>query len=76
MARLVTLALTVSTLALAALAAQAQKPTHDYPVQPIPFTAVHLDDEFWAPRIETNRKVTIPAAFQQCDAEQDRIYVL
>ena len=22
---------------------------------------------FWAPRIETNRKVTIPAAFQQCE---------
>jgi DUF1680 family protein len=41
--------------------------THDYPVQPIPFTAVHLDDVFWAPRIETNRKVTIPAAFQQCE---------
>jgi DUF1680 family protein len=54
-------------MALAALAARAQKPTHDYPVQPIPFTAVHLDDEFWAPRIETNRKVTIPAAFQQCE---------
>ncbi len=67
MARLVTLALTLSTMALAALAARAQKPTHDYPVQPIPFTAVHLDDEFWAPRIETNRKVTIPAAFQQCE---------
>ncbi len=39
----------------------------DYPVQPVPFTAVHLDDEFWAPRIETNRTVTIPAAFQQCE---------
>src|SRR4030095_15668737 len=33
----------------------------------IPFTDVHLDDEFWAPRIETNRRVTIPAAFQQCE---------
>jgi DUF1680 family protein len=60
-------ALTIATCALAALAAHAQKPTHDYPVQPVPFTAVHLDDVFWAPRIETNRKVTIPAAFQQCE---------
>src|SRR5690349_10576308 len=44
--------------------AQAQ---HDYPVQPVPFTAVKLTDVFWAPRIETNRRVTIPAAFQKCD---------
>jgi uncharacterized protein len=39
----------------------------DYPVQPVPFTKVKLTDVFWAPRIETNRKVTIPAAFQKCD---------
>ncbi|HSL23947.1 MAG TPA: beta-L-arabinofuranosidase domain-containing protein [Vicinamibacterales bacterium] len=39
----------------------------DYPVQPVPFTDVHLDDQFWAPRIETNRRVTIPFAFQQCE---------
>jgi DUF1680 family protein len=40
----------------------------DYPVQPVPFTAVHLDDAFWAPRLETNRAVTIPYAFGQCKA--------
>ena len=45
----------------------AARPSHDYPVQPVPFTAVHLTDVFWAPRIETNRTVTIPAAFQQCE---------
>jgi DUF1680 family protein len=39
----------------------------DYPFKPVPFTAVHLNDVFWAPRIETNRKVTIPFAFQQCE---------
>src|SRR6516162_7244694 len=40
---------------------------HDYPVKPVPFTAVHLNDVFWAPRIETNRLVTIPFAFEQCE---------
>lgn len=40
----------------------------DYPVQPVPFTRVHLADVFWAPRIETNRTASIPAAFQQCEA--------
>lgn len=42
-------------------------PRRDYPIQPVPFTAVHLNDIFWAPRIETNRTATIPAAFKQCE---------
>src|SRR5438477_480067 len=42
-------------------------PAHDYPVKPVPFTSVHLTDTFWAPRIETNRLVTIPFAFEQCE---------
>jgi len=42
-------------------------PRSDYPVQPVPFTDVHLDDLFWAPRIETNRTETIPFAFKQCE---------
>ena len=36
---------------------------HDYPVRPVPFTAVQVTDQFWAPRIEINRTVTIPFAF-------------
>lgn len=31
---------------------------------PVPFTAVTLDDPFWAPRQEVNRKVTIPHMYQ------------
>src|SRR5271166_1857751 len=37
----------------------------DYPVKPVPFTAVHVTDGFWAPRIEINRTVTIPFAFRK-----------
>src|SRR5579859_7603724 len=37
------------------------------PVKPVPLTAFHLNDVFWAPRIETNRTVTIPFAFEQCE---------
>jgi len=40
---------------------------HDYPYRLVPFTAVHLDDLFWAPRLETNRIVTIPYAFGKCE---------
>jgi DUF1680 family protein len=45
----------------------AAQPARDYPVKPVPFTAVHFNDVFWAPRIETNRTVTIPFAFQKCE---------
>ncbi len=51
----------------AAALAMALSQEHDYAIKPVPFTAVHLDDEFWAPHIETNRKVTIPFAFQKCE---------
>ena len=59
-------ALGVGTLMLLSLALQAQKRPR-LSGQPVPFTAVRLTDVFWAPRIETNRKVTIPAAFQKCE---------
>ena len=45
----------------------------DYPVKPVPFTAVHFNDVFWAPRIEINRTVTIPFAFEKCE-ETKRVY--
>jgi len=35
---------------------------------PIPFTSVIFDDKFWAPRLETNRIVTIPHIYKQCEA--------
>src|SRR5204863_3353331 len=37
------------------LQALSAPPGRDYPVQPVPFTSVHLTDVVWAPRIETNR---------------------
>src|SRR5437870_9660160 len=49
------------------LQALSAPPGRDYPVQPVPFTSVHLTDVFWAPRIETNRTETIPFAFEQCE---------
>ena len=40
--------------------------SHDYPIEPVPFTMVTLNDAFWSPRMETNRKVTIPYAYEKC----------
>jgi len=39
----------------------------DYPIKPVLFTKVKLTDNFWLPKIETNRTVTIPASFARCE---------
>ena len=59
--------------ATAAATAAAPVAPRDYPVKPVPFTAVHFTDAFWLPRIETNRTVSIPFAFEKCE-ESKRIY--
>ena len=43
------------------------EPIRDYPIQPVPFTQVSIQDEFWKPRIETVIKVTIPYDFEKCE---------
>lgn len=39
----------------------------DYPVQGIPFNKVSINDNFWLPKIEINRTVTIPTSFKKCE---------
>ena len=56
---------TVLSLLVYPSAASAQ--LKGYPITPVPFTAVAVKDAFWSPRIETNRIVTIPYAFKQCE---------
>src|SRR6478736_10572773 len=48
--------------------ASAYAQTKNYKIVPVPFTQVHLSDNFWLPRIETNRTVTIPASFERCES--------
>jgi len=60
------MAVCVSVMMLSGLSCQKQTRT-DYPYQPVTFTSVHFNDNFWLPRLETNRKVTIPFALEQCE---------
>jgi len=62
-----------AALGLFAAAAAAGTASRDYPVKPVPFTAVHFTDAFWLPRIETNRTVSVPFAFEKCE-ETKRVY--
>ncbi len=40
----------------------------DYPIQPISFTQVQLNDDFWAPRLQTHQQKTIKYTLEQCEA--------
>jgi DUF1680 family protein len=55
----------ISTALLAASAMAS-----DYPVMPVPFTAVHVTGGFWQPRQEINRTVTVPFALRQLEEAQ------
>ncbi len=55
-----------SLLVILMTAGCARKPA-DYPIKPVPFTEVTVNDAFWGARIETNRAVTIPHAFKKCE---------
>lgn len=57
------IAILSSTVAAACLAAG----NRDYPLTPVPFTAVQVQDDFWFPRIETNRRVTLKTDFRKCE---------
>lgn len=49
-----------------------KKAPKDYQIKPVAFTEVKITDSFWLPRMETNRKVTIPFAFKKSE-ESGRI---
>ena len=38
-----------------------------YKLTPVPFTAVRINDSFWAPRIEINRTATIPHIYHKLE---------
>jgi DUF1680 family protein len=58
----------LATLMMCASSSHGQEPQDKLDtIKPVPFTAVHLDDVFWTPRIETNRAVTIPYTFGKCE---------
>ena len=52
---------------LAFLLATAAFAGEDYPIQPVPFTAVQVRSAFWTPRLETNRQTTVWYDFKRCE---------
>jgi DUF1680 family protein len=58
--------MTVFTLAAIFTSVGAESPKHRVLTE-VPFTAVKFQDEFWAPRLETNRVQSLPHNFQWCE---------
>jgi len=46
---------------------KSDKAQKDYPIKPVDFSKVKIHDTFWNPRMETNRQVTIPFAFNKSE---------
>ncbi len=44
-----------------------ETPAHGYPIEPVAFTSVKIDDPFWGKRLEAVRNVTVPLAFSKCE---------
>ena len=40
---------------------------HDYPVKPMAFSDVLLSDDFWVPRLKTQKERTLPFAFEKTE---------
>ena len=40
------------------------------PLRPVPLERVDVTDAFWAPRIETNRAVTLPLEYEHCQGNR------
>src|ERR1035437_10331677 len=55
-------------LAILATLLASPQPPRDYPIRAVPASAVTIDDQFWAPKLETNRTVTIPHILTENDA--------
>ncbi|MBB6463652.1 glycoside hydrolase family 127 protein [Flammeovirga kamogawensis] len=46
---------------------------NDYPVVPVPFNKVKMTDEFWQPRLVTERDVTVPFSLKNGQEAIDRL---
>lgn len=56
----------VGVMVLGEMAGAGAQPLKDYPITPVDFTRVRVQDDFWKRRLDVNRTVTIPYALEKC----------
>jgi len=59
--------LAIALLLLASGCSEKKQVSGDYPIEPVAFNQVKLEDAFWAPRVKLNAGLTIPYAFKQSE---------
>ncbi len=60
--------LSVLIVAPMVVVAQTKHVGNGYPIEPVPFTSVHVvENSFWGQRLKAAREVTIPLAFSKCE---------
>lgn len=52
---------------ISGVGAKVKQVTHGYPINPVSFTSVKVNDSFWGQRLKASREVTIPLAFSKCE---------
>lgn len=58
---------TMAAMLVLPATAEKKKASHGYPIDPVPFTSVKVNDNFWGQRLKASREVTIPLAFSKCE---------
>ncbi|NQV33622.1 MAG: hypothetical protein HQ515_13100, partial [Phycisphaeraceae bacterium] len=45
----------------------------DYPLKPVPFNRVKLQDQFWLPRLQIQAETTVPHALRETEPAVERL---
>ena len=60
-------AIAALSVTLVLCSASGDKNQGGYPISPVQFTSVKVNDAFWGQRLKASREVTIPLAFSKCE---------
>lgn len=66
MKKVITLISSIASVLMLCSASDGQK-SGGYPISPVTFTSVKVNDAFWGQRLQASREVTIPLAFSKCE---------
>ncbi len=73
MKHLMTLSILLFSLCVSGAYALAPSSENDYPLKPVPFNEVRLEDNFWLPRLKIQAEATVPHALKETEPAVERL---
>ena len=73
MNRITTLTVVIIWSCVSSMQGIAAARKHDYPLKPVPFNEVKLDDQFWLPRLKIQAETTVPHALNETKPAVERL---